>query len=63
MNDPLHENTGCVNMVGVDCASFDQMLDLHYRDPSRCRHHRIEVTRRLSVDEIALSIGLPSMND
>src|ERR1700746_975041 len=63
VHDPLHENPGCVDMVGVDCASFDQMLDLHYRDPPGCRHHRIEVACRLSVDEITLAIGLPSMND
>src|SRR3546814_1021836 len=32
-------------------------------DLARCRHVRIEVPRRLSIDEIAFGIGFPGLHD
>ena len=59
----LHVNAGRDDVVGVDLARLDQMLDLGDRDLAGRRHHRIEVARRLPVDEIAFGIALPGMHD
>ena len=48
--------------VAVDLARLNQMLDLSDRQTPRRRHHRIEVSRGLPVDEIAFRVALPSMN-
>ena len=39
------------------------MLDLGDREPRRARHHRIEVARRLPVDEVALRVALEGVDE
>ena len=51
------------DVVGVDIARLHQVLDLRDGDFPGGRHHRIEVTRGLSIDEIAFGIGHPGMHD
>ena len=35
VDDPLHEDAGRDDVVGVDLAGLDQMLDLGHRDLAR----------------------------
>ena len=63
MHEALDENAGGDDVVGVDLPGLDEMFDLRDRDLARGGHHRIEVSRRLPVDEIAFRIGLPRMDD
>src|SRR5579884_4482688 len=62
-DDALHENAGCVDLVAVDLARLDQVLDLDDRHPSGRCHDRVEVARRLAEDEVALLVGLPGVDD
>ena len=63
MDDALHVDAGRDDVVGVDLARLDQMLDLGDREPARRRHHRIEVARRLPVDEVAFRVALPGVDE
>ena len=63
MHDALHENARRDDLVGVDLARLDEMLDLGDRHLAGGRHHRIEIPRRLAIDEIAFGIGLPGMDE
>ena len=51
------------DVVGIDLARLDQVLDLGDRDLAGGRHHRIEVARGLAVDEVALGVALPGVHD
>src|ERR1035441_1076413 len=53
LNDPLHENPGRVDMVGIERAALHKLLDPRPCDTARRRHHRIEVTGGLAIDQIA----------
>lgn len=52
-----NENSRRVNVIGVDCARRNQMLDLGDRHLAGGRHDRIEVPRRLAIDEVAIVIA------
>src|SRR3546814_80011 len=62
-DQPLHEDPGCVHMVGIDRPRGEQFLDFGDRHAARCRHHRIEIARGLAVDEIALVVAAPRLDD
>ena len=62
MNDALHINAGRVDVVRVELAGGHEMLDLRDGDLAGCRHHRIEIARGLSEDEIALMIAHPGVD-
>src|SRR6202030_1292289 len=62
-HDAFDKNAGRVDVVGVDDAGLDEMLDLCNGDLRCRRHHRVEVARSLPVDEVAFAIGLPGMDD
>src|ERR1700730_3904549 len=63
VHDALDEDAGRVDLVGVDLAGLDEILDLGDGDARRGRQARVEVARRLAVDEVALGIALPGMHD
>src|SRR6185437_927538 len=63
VHDTLDEDAGRVDAVGIDRAGLDEVLDLRDGDARRRRHHRVEVARRLAVDEVAFGIALPGMDD
>ena len=63
MHDALHENARRVDVVRVDLAGFDEMLDLGDRDPPGGRHHRVEIARGLAIDEVAFAVALPGVDD
>src|SRR3546814_14484215 len=50
-------------MVGIDRPRGEQFLDFGDRHAARCRHHRIEIARGLAVDEIALVLAAPRLDD
>src|SRR5882724_111010 len=52
-------------LLEVDAVhdALDEALDLGDGDARRRRHDRIEVARRLAIDEVALGIALPGMHD
>src|SRR5882757_2880279 len=63
MHDAFHIDAGRDDVVGIDRARLDQVLDLRHRHLARGRHHRIEVARGLSIDEVALGIAFPRVHD
>src|SRR5271166_3671312 len=62
VNDALNIDAGGDDVVRIDRARLDQMLDLGDGEPGGGRHHRIEVARRLPVDEIALHVALEGVD-
>ena len=50
-------------MVRVELAVGHQLLDLGDAHLARRRRHRVEVARGLAIDEIALVIALPRLDD
>ena len=56
---PLHEDAGGVDVVRVELAGLDELLDLGDRDPPAHRGERVEVARRVAVDEVAVPVALP----
>src|SRR5262249_20696950 len=63
VNDALHKHARGNDVVRVDLAGLEQVLDLGNGDLAGGRHHRVEVARRLPVDEIAFGVALPRMHD
>ena len=61
LEDVLHEDAGRDDVVGIERARLDQVLDLGDRDARGRRHHRIEVARRPPVDEVAEPVALPRL--
>src|SRR5690349_2844464 len=63
LDDALHENPRRVNAVGIERAGLDELFDFSDRMLRCCRHHRIEVARRLSINEIADAIAFPRFDE
>src|SRR5450432_190297 len=63
VHDALDEDPRRVDVVGIDLAGRDEMLDLGDGEARRRRHDRVEIARRLAIDEIALGIALPGVDD
>ena len=57
-----YEDSGRVDLVRIELAGLDQDFDLGDRDPACGRHIGIEIACRLSVDEIALGVALPGLD-
>src|SRR5215470_7625174 len=53
----VHEYAGSMHVFRIDVAELDHLLGLHDGEFCRHRHHRIEVTRRLAVREVAPAVG------
>ncbi len=63
MHEALHEDARGVDAVRLDLAGRHQMLDLGDRHARGGGHHRVEVAGGLAVDEVALRVALPGMDD
>src|SRR6185503_7483583 len=63
LQDMGHENARRHDMVGINGARFDEVLDLGDGNPRGGRHDRIEVPGRPSIDEIADAVALPGVNE
>jgi len=50
-----------MDLIGIEAADVDQLLDLGHHLGAGRGHHRIEVPRGLSIDQIALGIGFPGL--
>ena len=63
LDDPVDEDPGRVDVVRVELAIGHELLDLGDAHLARRRRHRVEVARGLAVDEVALVIALPRLDD
>src|SRR5258708_38590804 len=63
LDDAFDEKAGRMDVVRIDFAGGNEMLDLGHGDLRRRCHHRIEISRGLAVDEVARGIALPGMHD
>ncbi len=54
---------GGLDLVGIQFARFDEILDLGDGDAARRRGRRIEVPGALPVDEVAVPIALPCVDE
>src|SRR5690348_8019850 len=63
LDDAFHEDARRVDAVGLEIARVNELLDLGNRVPGRGRHHRVEVSRRLAIDEIAAAIAPPRLDE
>src|SRR5438876_6319139 len=59
----VDENAGRVHLIGVELAELHQFF--HFGDDviRGSRHHRIEVARHLSVDEVAPAVAFPRFDE
>jgi hypothetical protein len=53
----------CDDVIGIEVARLHQMLDFRHGRLAGRGHHRIEVARGLAVDEVALGVTHPGVND
>src|ERR1700756_2038868 len=58
VHDALHEDARCVHEHRVEVARLDELLDRGDRDPAGGRAQRVEVLRRLLVDEVAVPVAV-----
>ena len=63
VDEPLHEDARRVHVIGIDLADLHDLLGLGDADAARGRGHRIEVARRLAIDEVAGLVGLPGLDE
>src|SRR3546814_260027 len=57
LDDPVHEDTRHVYVVGVDLAGFDDLLRLDDRESSTHRDGGVEVLRGLVEAQVAVPVG------
>src|SRR6185312_212033 len=63
LEDPADVDAGGVDLVGLELSGVDQLFDLGDGNLGGGGHHRVEVARRLSVDEVAEAIAAPGFDD
>src|SRR5208282_1638120 len=61
--DSLHEHARRMHHVGIQFSRLDQVFDLGDGDLGRGGHHRIEIARRLAIDEITPAVALPRLDE
>ncbi len=59
----MHVDAGGVDVVRIELAHLDELLDLGDGDLGRRGHHRVEVHRRVPVDEVAEAVASPRLDD
>jgi hypothetical protein len=63
LNDPIDVDTGRVNLIRIELAHFNQLLDFSDTDVATGGDHRIEIPRGLSVDEVPGFVPLPRLDE
>ena len=63
VHDALHIDARGDDVIGIDLARRHQMLHLGDGHLAGGRHHRVEVSRGLAVDEIAFVVRLPGVDE
>src|SRR5271170_471358 len=61
--DAMNVDARCVHMIWIKRAHFDDFFHFCDRDLAGRGHHRIEVHRRVPVDEVAKAVALPSLDE
>src|SRR3546814_20461800 len=59
----LNEDACGVNMIGIDRAGGNKFFNLRHRHRTACSDHRIEVSGRFSIHQIATLIADPCLHD
>ena len=62
LHDALNVNAGRADVIGIDSARLHQLLHLGNGDFRGGRHHRIEVLRGFSINEIAQPVATPGFD-
>src|SRR5262249_59262869 len=63
VHQALHVDAWRDDVVRIDIAGLHEVLDFGHGDLAGGGHHWIEVARGLAVNEVALGIAHPSMDD
>src|SRR5579863_6063814 len=63
LDDALDEDPGGMNRVRIELADIDELFHLRDRHLARSGHHRVEVHRRVSIDQVAEAIAPPRLDD
>src|SRR5581483_239341 len=63
LDDVLHENPWRDDVIRIDGAGLDELLDFRDRHAARRRHHRIEVARGAPVHEVAGAVAFPRLDE
>src|SRR3954447_141585 len=63
LEDALDVDRRQVDLIGVELADLDQLLDLGHRDLAGLRAQRVEVARGLLEDQVAPAVALPRLDD
>src|ERR1043165_7767739 len=63
LEDPVHVDRRQVDLIGIDLADLDELLDLDDRHLAGLGAQRVEVARGLPEHEVAPAIALPRLHD
>src|SRR5215467_1555565 len=59
----FHEDSRCHDVIRIDVAGFDELLDFGDRRACRGGHHRVEITRRAPVDQVTQAVAFPRFDE
>src|SRR5438876_12452769 len=62
LENPFYVNAGSMHHVGIELSDLDQVLHFSNRDFRSSRHHGIEISCRLAIDQISPGITLPGLH-
>ena len=63
LDDAVDEDARRVDLVGIELADLDELLDFGDADFAAARDHRVEVPRGFSKDEVAGFVALPRFHE
>jgi hypothetical protein len=62
LENGVDKNAGRMNLIGVELAKLDEFFDFDDNVVGGSRHHRIEVARGLSIDQVAPAVAFPRLD-
>ena len=63
LNGAVNKDTRRVDLVGIQLADLDELLDFGHADLAAAGDHRVEVSRGFSKNEIAGFVTLPCFHE
>lgn len=63
LDDTVDIDTGGVDLVGLKLAGLNDLFDLNYGNPSGSGRHGVEVLGSVALDDVAVSVSLPALDD
>src|SRR5882724_4981856 len=63
LEDRVYVDAGCVDVVGIEFAYFDQVLYFGDYVVGGCGHHGIKIAGGFAIDEISPAIALPGFDE